>query len=102
MKLQELIKELNDLELFQTSFELEEIPEKYKKYFKHRVDAEVNVYKFRLYAYSTKVFKFGENEFFGVDVITDLYSEMDSLSDFYNILEFFEMKETKTVTYIKK
>lgn len=102
MELKQLIKELNDLELKQTSFEFEEIPEKYEKYFDDCVATEINIDKHRWYEASTTVFKFGENEFFGVVVVSDIYSEMSSLSDFYNILEFFEMKETKTVTYTKK
>lgn len=107
MKLQELIKELNDLELVQTSNDFEEeIPQEYEKYFENFVASEIDVYKYRMPKISTTVFKFGENEYFGVEVISDIIIDNNStISEYEKInhkLKFFEMKEIKTVTYTKK
>lgn len=100
--MKEIIKELNDLKILQTSGDfLEDLPEDiYEKYFKDLVDENLSVDKHRWYETSISVYKISEG-FIGVQSITDTFSEQSEISDMFHHLRFFEMKEVTKITYEK-
>ena len=101
--MENLLKQLNELNIIQKSYELkEDLPQViYKKHFKNLLASGLEVDKHRWYETSIYVFK-TELGIIGVRAVTDLFSEMGEIEDVYHKLEFFEMQEITTVTYIKK
>ena len=101
----ELVEHLNSLNITQTSEWSEDIPEEiWNEQFKdnHHVIAKgLNVDKHRWYELSTEVIK-RNNGFMGVRSVTDCFSESSSIEDMCHDLEFFEMEEVSSVTYINK
>jgi hypothetical protein len=105
-KLEEIIKELNDLRIIQKSMSWEEdIPEDtWNKYFKDNmklVKVNLNPDGHRHYELSTSVMEM-YNGFLGVQSITNLFSESSSPEDCYVTLRFFEMEEVKIISYREK
>lgn len=103
--IKELIKKLNDLSIYQNSYDfLEDIPEEiYKEYFEQidTVESELSVSKHRWYETSITVFEY-EGGFFGVESVTDLFSESMDYSDCSHILKFFEMEAIEITSYKRK
>ena len=100
----ELVEHLNSLNISQTSDWSEDIPtEIWEEQFKnnyHSVETGLNVDKHRWYELSTKVIKRNDG-FIGVRSVTDCFNESSSIEDMGHNLEFFEMKEVSSITYIK-
>jgi len=101
-KFDELLKELKARDIIQTSICWEEnIPEDlWNKYFNgyEETTEDLNIDKHRWYKTSTTVAKV-DNRFLGINLITNMYNES---SDISREIEFFEMEEIQSVTYIKK
>lgn len=102
--MKELIDKLNNLKIIQKSIDwIEDIPEDiYKEYFEYgdSITEELDVDKHRHYELSTDVYMI-KGKYLGIRRISNLYSEMSSCEDIYHTLEFFEMKQTHTITYEK-
>ena len=97
------IKELNDEKFFQDEICLEECSNfDYDELFADStILAEgLEPEKHRWYETAIRVISVG-GKVLGIRHITTLYSESMTTEDCYHILEFFEMKEVKTITYVK-
>ena len=105
MKNQEIVEHLNSLNITQTSDWSEDIPEEiWKEQFEdthYVVETGLNVDKRRWYELSTEVIS-RNGGLIGVRSVTDCFSETGSIEDMCHKLEFFEMVEASSVTYIKK
>ena len=104
--MKDVIKKLNDLSIRQMELDFQEcIPlDIWNEYFKGKIKVlEINLYldERRWYEKSTTAFSL-DGSILGVTHITKLYSEQNTVEDVYHTLEFFEMEEKKTITYIKK
>lgn len=101
----DIIQELNDLKILQTSLEwVEDLPEEiWLKYFEGNqfVNDELDVEKHRWYHLATSITKIG-NQFLGVRYISEIKSELMDCGDIHHHLEFFEMLEVIKPTYIRK
>jgi hypothetical protein len=101
--MKELIQELNNLNIVQTSCDWEEnIPEEiYLKFFENKsteVCNELDVGKHRWYETSTTVIAVN-NGFLGINLVTDVFSENMDISDCGEEISFFEMEEFTTTSY---
>lgn len=103
--MEELIKQLNDLKITQTSIDwLEDLPDDiWKLYFEEdlnptAVATGLDIDKRRWYETGVNVYEMN-GEFLGVRFVQDLFSEQSSVSDIYHTLEFFEMEEIQTISY---
>lgn len=101
--MQQLVKMLNDLEILQTDLEFEKsIPEElYNKYFKSAVGGGIDVERHRWYETDITVYEV-EDGLLGVRAVSLLYSEQSSIEDIFWHLQFFEMEEIRTITYIRR
>ena len=109
--MKEFIKMMNDLQISQKSIDwIKDIPEEiYRKYFNNGrggnlysiVANELDVDKHRWYELSTTIVTFMLGTF-GVEHISNLYSESSSCSDICHTLEFFEVEEVVTTIYKRK
>lgn len=102
----EMLRELNDLKITQTSIDwLESVPtEIFNKYFNDTIETvatNLDVDKHRWYELSTSVISL-YNGFLGVRHITDIFSEEMGVEDCSNTLQFFEMEEVEIISYRKK
>jgi len=95
----EFIKELNELKITQTTYfkELEDIPEKYHKYFENCVKEDLDPKSHRWYTHYTSVFLY-EDFLFGVNLCHG-NTESQDVEDAFNTLEFFPMKEITVTSY---
>lgn len=100
--------EIDKLKFKQTTVDWEEsIPgDIWNKYFEGKfetIDFDLDVDKHRWYETSVDVLLFEDGKIFGVEKVSDLFSESMSYSDCYHTITFFEMEEVQTVTYrVKK
>jgi hypothetical protein len=104
--MKELVQELNDLNIVQTSCDWEEnIPDNiYNKYFKEtseEVDSALDMDKHRWYETSTTVVEIN-GEFMGINLVTDIFSENMEVSDCGEGISFFEMEAFATISYRTK
>jgi len=100
----EIVEHLNSLNIAQTSNWSEDIPEEiWNEQFEdnhHVVATGLNVDKHRWYELSTEVISINGG-LIGVRSVTDCFGEESSIEDMRHDLEFFEMKEVSSITYIK-
>lgn len=102
-KFNELLKTLNDAQIVQNHIDCtEDIPEDIcNKYFENKyyvVTDGLYVDKHRHYETTICVLKIFD-KLLGIQHISNMYSEMSSVSDIYFTLKFFEMEEIQSVTY---
>jgi len=104
MKIEEIIKELNDQKLVQ-----DDCPDEYlyyieqeilKHYFKdvQIVDEELGVYKSRWFETSITIFAC-DDYFVRVRIVSNIYSESSSWSDIDWEVEFTEMEKIQVISY---
>ncbi len=104
-KFNDLLKQLKELKLIQTSMDWAEcLPEQiwndhFKDNFK-QIKHGLDVDQHRHYETSIQVIEI-YGRLMGIRSITNLYSESSSCEDCYVTIEFFEMKEVASVSYIK-
>lgn len=102
--IEELIDKLNNLKILQKSIDWrEDVPDDiWFKYLEEAeyLDLEPDIDKHRHYELSTDIFKIND-KYLGVRRISMLYSEMSDCEDIHHTLEFFEVKQIKTITYEK-
>ena len=100
--MKELIKELNDLKIIQTSDWHEDIPQSiYEEHFEGEaflVKSDINRYKHRWAETSIDVYRI-DGELIGVHHISDVFSESMGYEDCDHILTFFEVEEIQETTY---
>jgi hypothetical protein len=105
MEKQELIKELNDLSIVQSSGDwCEDLSDKmWEDNFQHKkqVTTGLDVDTRRHYETSISVYNMGD-WLLGVRHISNIFSENSDVEGCYVKLSFFEMEETKVVTYKQK
>lgn len=104
MNAKEFIQKFNEANILQTDwFEYMELPVEFDDALSedNLVDSEVNVDKRRHYELSTNVYSF-DGEFVGIEVISEIYNEMNDFEGIFHHLKAFEMFEVKAVTYIRK
>lgn len=106
-KFDELLEKLNSLKLIQELIDWEEcLPEDiWKEHFENSTNYQslvtgLEVDKHRHYETSISVIKI-YGRFLGIQHVTDVYSEQMDVSDCYFEINFFEMAEKQTITYIK-
>jgi len=104
-KFDNLVKELNDLKIHQTSIDWREcIPtELWYSLFEDGDNFEEVAYglndcEHRHYEESTSVIKI-HGRFLGIRHVNNMFSEMSSVGDVYHHLDFFEMKEVTVTSY---
>ena len=102
-KFDNLVKELNDLQILQTSIEWEySIPEDmWAEHFQDNMKQlayDLDNDDHRHYSMSTSVIKIYDR-ILGIRHIDLVFSEMSMVEDCYHHLKFFEMREVQTVTY---
>lgn len=107
--IKELIEELNSRNIKQTSEWTDSMPDDlWDKHFEKNnvwsfktVAKNLDVNKHRWYELSTTVIELDGN-YIGILLVSNVYSEVDSISDMEHILKFREMKQVQTITYIDK
>jgi len=106
MTTKEFIKKLNESKIRQTDW-LEDIEfedSEMQKFFDASkvLKERLNRDEHRWYELSITVFQGPDGGIFGINSITQLYSEGSSLSDIYYHLQAYEMEEITTVSYTIK
>ncbi len=104
--IKELIDRLNNLKIHQRSIDwMEDLPDDiYQEVFKGKYtevvdDLDVDTHRW----YETSISVIGIlDSYLGVRRVSNTFSESMCVDDVYHHLEFFEMKEVKTITYKQK
>ena len=103
--IKEIIEELNSLKIIQKSMDFTEDLDQdiLDEYFTNNCVAELlDVDKHRWYETSTQVYELPDG-YLGVQCITDVVVESNSVEDMFWELIFFEMEQVQTVSYrVKK
>lgn len=106
MNTKEFITKLNNSKIIQKEWldEFEFKDSEMQEFFdsSEKLKDSIDVDKHRWYETSTTVYRGPDGELFGINSITQLYSENSSLIDIYRSLKAFEMEEIKTIDYIIK
>ena len=100
--IKELVKQLNDLKIHQTSGELkEDLPEDIlKKYFENSKQlAELDIDKHRWYETTLIVYEIPNLGKIGVRMITQMFSEEGEFEDCCWIFQFYEVEEIQITSY---
>jgi hypothetical protein len=106
MTKEEIIKYLNDLNIVQTNVDFwdEDVSDDiWQTYLEgaELVDSDLYADTHRWYELSITVFKV-DDWYLGVKHICQLFSEESEAGDIGHILNFFEMEQVPSVTYIRK
>ena len=102
--IKEIIEELNSLKIIQKSMDFTEDLDQdiLDKYFTNNcVEELLDVDKHRWYETSIQVYALPDG-FLGVRCVTDTQGESVEVPDIFWTLEFFEMRQIETVSYIIK
>lgn len=101
--IKEIIEELNSLKIIQKSMDFTEDLDQdiLDKYFTNCVKELLDVDKHRWYETSIQVYELPDG-YLGVQCITDVVGESNSVEDMFWTLRFFEMDQIQVVSYIVK
>ena len=101
--IKEVIEELNSLKIIQKSMDFTEDLDQdiLDKYFTNCVKELLDVDKHRWYETSIQVYELPDG-YLGVQCITDVVGESNSVEDMFWTLRFFEMDQIQVVSYIVK
>lgn len=105
MTVEKLINSINELKLVQNKYWDEmDWPDEIQNILDNCevVEGGLDVDKHRWYELSTTVYKTKDDEIFGIQYITQLYSESSSYDDIYHYINAFPMGAIESVTYVKK
>lgn len=101
--IKEIIEELNSLKIIQKSMDFTEDLDQdiLDKYFTNCVKELLDVDKHRWYETSIQVYELPDG-YLGVQCITDVVGESNSVEDMFWTLKFFEMDQIQVISYIVK
>ena len=101
--IKEIIEELNSLKIIQKSMDFTEDLDQdiLDKYFTNCVKELLDVDKHRWYETSIQVYELPDG-YLGVQCITDVVGESNSVEDMFWTLRFFEMDQIQVISYIVK
>jgi len=98
-----LIEKINSAKIIQTEYPDEMLfPKKIQEilYLCTIVADELYIDRHRWYELSTTVYEF-EGQYFGIEYVTQCYSESSSIEDMYHTIKAFPMKAVQVTTYEK-